>query len=305
MNRILVIYHKSDFDGLCSCAIARRHFGDRAEYLGYEYGEPVPDALDQYEHVFLIDISLPKEVMIAHASRLVWIDHHISKMRELEGVEIYGLRIDGVAACRLAWQWFNHMKADGSLPTKDDFVDRRVIEPCAVQLLGEYDIWDKRNPNVDPFQLGLLAEKVPDWELMLRGSFSSGEYVEQVIANGETIQRFTEVTNAQISTERGFDVSFEGLTFRALNIARCNSMTFLAALKPEHDGCLAYFWNGRKWRFSLYHAPGKEHHDLSQIAAKFGGGGHRGACGFELDRLPVELGGVPAWSYSASEATAG
>jgi hypothetical protein len=61
---------------------------------------------------------------------------------------------------------------------------------------------------------------------------------------------------------------------------------FTAGLKPEHDACLGFNWTGKNWRASLYHAPGKEHHDLSLIAVKHGGGGHRGACGFVADKLP-------------------
>jgi nanoRNase/pAp phosphatase (c-di-AMP/oligoRNAs hydrolase) len=45
-------------------------------------------------------------------------------------------------------------------------------------------------------------------------------------------------------------------------------------------------FDGKQWRVSLYHAPSKEHHDLSKIAVKYGGGGHRGACGFKTDKLP-------------------
>lgn len=45
-------------------------------------------------------------------------------------------------------------------------------------------------------------------------------------------------------------------------------------------------FDGRKWDVSLYHADGKEQHDLSLIAVKYGGGGHRGACGFRSDKLP-------------------
>ncbi len=186
------------------------------------------------------------------------------------------------------------------LPDKKQFVDRMVSEPYAVQLLGEYDIWDKRNPHTDLFQLGLQAEQDPNWPSLFkvtpemihnseRGTDS--HLVKLTLERGRAIHAHQTVMNGQISRERGFDVVFEGLTFRALCTARCNSMTFLAALKPEHDGCLAYFWNGKQWRFSLYHAPGKEHHDLSKIAVKFGGGGHRGACGFELAWLPRELGG--------------
>lgn len=37
---------------------------------------------------------------------------------------------------------------------------------------------------------------------------------------------------------------------------------------------------------SLYHAPGKEHIDLSLIAVKHCGCGHKGACGFRVKTLP-------------------
>lgn len=41
--------------------------------------------------------------------------------------------------------------------------------------------------------------------------------------------------------------------------------------------------------FDFQRAPGKEHHDLSVIAKKYGGGGHRGACGFTADSIPFSL----------------
>lgn len=304
MPTILVIHHSADLDGICSREVARKALGTTADYLGWDYGQEIPD-LAPYETVYLIDISLPPEVMKANAAKLIWIDHHKSAIEANKDTVFEGIQIDGVAACRLAWQWF-HPNQDDFVPTgKRQYVDHEVDEPYAVQLLGEYDIWDKRNPDTDPFQLGMQAEKSPDWSRLFANPGPGSEhvgpmYVAGIIDRGRAIQVYTDLMNAQISTERGFDVVFEGLTFRALNIARCNSLTFTAALKPHHDGCLAYFFNGKKWRFSLYHAVGKEHHDLSQIAVKYGGGGHRGACGFELDKdkLPESLGGLagsPGW----------
>jgi len=64
------------------------------------------------------------------------------------------------------------------------------------------------------------------------------------------------------------------------------SIKVAAGLTPEHDACFGFNWTGKEWNVSLYHAPGKEHHDLSLIAVKHGGGGHRGACGFKTNKLP-------------------
>lgn len=302
MNHTLVIFHRSDLDGLCCEAIARKALGtDGVEYLGWEYNDPVPN-LSLYPTVYLLDISLPLGVMKQHANRLVWIDHHQTAIEALKDTFISGYRIDGVAACRLAWQYlveFRHLVSGDTLPGKTSYVERKVTEPYAVQLLGEYDIWDKRNPSTDIFQLGMLAQSSPDWTLLLQlpGEGGAGgehvlpHYLDQILSEGRAIQAFTEVQNAKIVTERGFDLHWEGLFFRVLNTARSNSLTFKAALRPEHDGCLSYFWNGRKWVFSLYGVPGKGDVDLSVIAAKYGGGGHKQACGASFTVLPPGLGG--------------
>jgi hypothetical protein len=308
MKDILVLHHSADFDGICSREVARKALGDTAEYLGYDYGQPVPD-ISGYSTVYLIDISLPIEVMRANAAKMIVIDHHKTLIDAVEPFksEFKGYYcIDGVAACRLAYQYFHrsagHAMSIGQwqcVPDKQDYLDHRVVEPYAVRLLGEYDVWCKTDQNTDPFQLGILAEEKPDWSLLLqlRGVAGVGterglvNYLESLIANGRTIQRFTEVTNADISKTRGFDVEFEGLKFRALNTARCNSLTFTAALRLEHDGCLGYYYNGRHWKVSFYGVPHKPDVDLSVIAKKYGGGGHRQACGCEFEELPPFLGG--------------
>lgn len=302
MNTTLVIYHKADFDGLCSGAIAKRALADTADYLPWDYSDPIPD-LSRYQRVYLIDISLPPAVMAIHASRLIWIDHHKSAIDAMKGVEIDGYRIDGVAACRLAWQWFNHPE-DKSSASKQQFLNRELDEPYAVQLLGEYDIWDKRNPDTDLFQVGLQSVSDIDWAQLFESkrlepapdgtkhAHNPSLYVQGIIEKGRTIFDYLAVTNAQVSQERGFDVQFEGLTFRALNTARSNSLVFAASIKEHHDGCLSYFWRGNVWCFSLYGVEHKKHLDLSLIAVKYGGGGHRQACGGTFKALPKELGGA-------------
>lgn len=297
MKTILVIHHSADLDGICSREVARKALGDTAQYLGWDYGQPVPN-LSPYETVYLIDISLPRVVMAAHAAKLIWIDHHKSAIEEMKDLTIRGYRIDGVAACRLAWQWF--FGSPQLATTKQDYQEigrypTVVTEPYAVKLLGEYDVWDKHDPSTDLFQLAMQAEAQPNWDLLFmvldEQIVENRAYIVSLVERGQAIQAYNDVQNAQISQERGFDVQFEGLTFRALCTARCSSLTFTAAIRPHHEGCLAFHWNGRKWRFSLYHADHRKDIDLSLIAVKYGGGGHRGACGFELAKLPPELGG--------------
>ncbi len=273
----LVIYHSADFDGLFCREIARKHFGEGADYVGWDYGEPEP-AVAPDRDLFILDLSVPG--LMAHP-RLVWIDHHKTEIDTYPST-IPGYRIDGVAACRLAWQWFFGNAAN----RKSDFVDRMVAEPLAVRLAGEFDIWDKRDARAELFQHGLRSRDLADcWHVLLSDEPGSRLVLELLEAGG-VLEYARAKENESVIRKQSFTVEFEGCRFLALNTARCNSLTFLAGLKPEHDGCLSFNWTGADWRVSLYGVPEKPAMDFSGIARKYGGGGHRQACGFKAAVLP-------------------
>ena len=309
-----VIFHSADFDGIFCREIAKKFLTD-AELIGWNHGDPKLPFPSEGD-VYVLDLS-PEcfDEMPAKTGRLIWIDHHKSSIEKFNP-GINGYRIDGVAACRLAWQWFaqsdciqckgwgfvdveKYDKVEqvdcgfcsstgiAPLPEKEDFIDRKVIEPLAVRLAGEYDIWDKRDPDAELFQHGLRSVPLTDgiWEELLEPKNLPGA-VRVLLDNGLVLQFAKREENESIITDIGFTIQFEGLTFLACNAARYNSHLFTAGLKPEHDACFGFKWTGKTWSVSLYHAPGKEHHDLSLIATKYGGGGHRGACGFQTSKLP-------------------
>ncbi|HUD75557.1 MAG TPA: hypothetical protein VMQ76_10825 [Terracidiphilus sp.] len=292
-----VIYHSADFDGIFCREIARKFLPQDTEFIGWNFGDPMLEFPSG--QVYILDLSAEciyaPSVVEGWEARLIWIDHHKSSI-ERWAKDIPGYRIDGVAACRLAWQWFTHKFFPGAsnpLPSKQDFINRKVSEPYAVRLAGEYDIWDKRDPNAELFQMGLRSRKLDDvdWRQLLhiaKGRYNS-KLVHDLLDAGESVQFYAQNQNESIIKSAGFDLDFEGLHFLACNHARYNSLLFTAGLKPEHDACLGFAWRGGNWTVSLYHAPGKEHHDLSLIAVKHGGGGHRGACGFTCQTLPFSL----------------
>lgn len=294
MNKTTVIYHRADFDGLFCREIAHKFMPD-ATLIGWDYGDPTPakSELDGTEQLYMLDISVSD--LMDHP-KLIWIDHHVTAMEKYPS-EIDGYRINGVAACRLAWQWFSefemhdpeaecHAMLPGSqFPTKQQYIDRKVSEPWAVRLAGEYDIWDKRDPNAELFQHGLRSAPLTDgiWDELLQPK-NIKNIVEQLLEGGRVVQYAKTQENDSIIKAFGFTIQFEGFCLLACNAARYNSQLFTAGLKPEHDGCLGFNWDGQQWRVSLYtDKPGV---DLSPVAVKYGGGGHRGACGFRTKTLP-------------------
>jgi hypothetical protein len=285
MSKIYVIYHRADFDGIFSREIAKRFFGDRAEYIGWDYKDPLPaiDLGDTSLCLYMIDISIDE--FMGHPG-LVWIDHHKTQI-EKYSPHIDGFRLDGVAACRLAWQWFYHRESIDTT-TVEQYRGRQVEEPHAVTLAGEYDIWDKRDPDVDLFQAGLQGGEVNFQRLLNGSSFD----VIEILERGRPLQYARAASDKWTIDNLAFTLPWEGRTFLAVNSTRSSSDLFKAGLKPEHDACLSFVWNGtkRKWKVSLRGAPGHAGADLSGIAAKHGGGGHKQACGFECETLPFALG---------------
>lgn len=300
-SKITVFHHSADFDGLFCREIAH-HFLPDAELIGWDFKDP-PVVAPTDGQIYVMDIPVDRlfgEKFPLHESlmsRIIWIDHHKSSI-ETHPTDLKGYRIDGVAACRLAWAWFlccdgnwyaprsSAMAPAGVLPMIQDFKNRDVEEPLAVRLAGEYDVWDKRDPRAELFQHGLRSCDLSSyWPNLLR---DDEETVANLLERGEALQYAREQEYAEVIQQQGFTVEFEGLKFLACNSHELDirSHLFAAGIKPEHDALMGFTFNGKDWRVSLYHAPGKEHHDLSVIAKKYDGGGHRGACGYRAVTLP-------------------
>lgn len=318
-NKITVIHHSADFDGLFCREIAKK-FLPGAELIGWDYGDPLipmpPEGI-----VYILDLS-PDSLGgdTYDSSRIIWIDHHKTAIDKYPAT-IPGYRIDGVAACRLAWQWFNLRENPAvevqllALPEKGQFISRDVYEPYAVRLAGEHDIWDHRDPNASVFQMGLRSIELNDnlWSVMLGSSRKmsireietlmeaghppklnpdgtvdeSGWLIQELLKNGKMLQDYQQRCDLG-SMKSSFIAEFEGCKFLCLNTPSKGGFVFASKDVPEtgHDALLKFNWTGSVWDCSMYHAKGMEEIDLSIIAKKYGGGGHRGACGFRSKILP-------------------
>jgi oligoribonuclease NrnB/cAMP/cGMP phosphodiesterase (DHH superfamily) len=277
----VVIYHKADYDGIFSRETARIFLLNNVEFIGWDYGDEIPSIQDDVQ-LYMIDISVEPLMTFPN---LIWIDHHKSAIEKYSHLNIDGYRIDGVAACRLAYQWFSNI--DG-LPKKESFLERKVKEPLALTLAGEYDVWDHRSDSTKIFQFGLDSTPDLDFDLLFRYDKRAVDYTHEIINNGKSAMNCYMKRDADVMRDKSFISEWEGLRFLTLNSPKCNSKTFSSKDLPitGHDALMAFYYNGKSWNFSLYHSEYRKDIDLSLIASKYGGGGHRGACGFCLSKLP-------------------
>jgi hypothetical protein len=324
---IAIIYHDADFDGklsneVCRYWLNRLHPNATIHSYGWDYGRPVRPPHDwsnvnhniapadwaDYDAIYIVDLSVD-ELMARPGLRdkIVWIDHHKSAIEKWDATPsdaephpgaFQGLRIDGVAACRLCWQWFVNPGGDlGVLPSKQEFIDRKVKEPALIRLAGEYDIWDHRDPDAKALQFGLRGlsdtayRRLVDNEFLgaVTGARSESLDLLDAVAQGYSIKSYVDKQADEYSAAYAHTIKWEGLTFCALNIGqRGNSDLLKGGIKPEHDACFAWRYDGKQVLVSLYHIEGKTHHDLSLIAVKYKGGGHKGACGFRISLGQLE-----------------
>lgn len=320
--KFAIIYHDADADGrlsneVCRYWLNRLHLNATIHSYGWDYGRPVPDenarthriTVDgglanttydwaDYDEIYIVDLSVDDLMARPElGDKIVWIDHHKSAIEKWDNrtgpisgnpvPDFDGYRRDGVAACRLCWQWFTNPGGDlGVLPSKQEFIDRNVQEPALIRLAGEYDIWDHRDPAGKALQFGLRALSERDMELLVRNQFAgvpTGVMLDDVIQQGYDIKFYVDKQSYEYSEAYAHTIKWNGLTFCVLNIGqRGNSDLLRGGIKPEHDACFAWRFDGKQVLVSLYHIEGKTHHDLSLIAVKYGGGGHKGACGFRV-----------------------
>lgn len=292
-----VIYHSADYDGIFCREIAKKFLPD-TELIGWNFGDAlIPFPKDGA--VYILDLSpdclmaqVPDPPNTDNLSRMVWIDHHKTSIEKWSS-SIPGYRVDGVAACRLAWQWFNFPRINGRIEalTKEDFINRKVDEPLAVRLAGEYDIWDKRDHRAETFQYALRCSNQPDESFQSLLETNADSLIEEMLKLGEAAQHYAQRTDASICKHRTWLMEWEGLKFLCVNSARFNSLFFASKDLPAtgHDALLGFCYDGKCWTISLYHAKHRTDLDLSEIAKRYGGGGHRGACGFTSQSLPFSL----------------
>ena len=277
----MIIYHHSDNDGRCAGAIALRWgrgqigttWPERIETIEVDYGNPIDtDIIWDNESIIIIDFTFKPEVMakvLEKTQNVTWIDHHASNY-DYPYLNLPGIR-DFVpkskSGCELAWQYF--------FPGYD--------VPWAVTLIGDRDKWANIYPESNTLRQGLkLNNTLPEsslWDDLLFPK--EGNLLNDIIKNGEICLAFRDSLCKDYCDKFGYEVLFEGYKCFVMGLHFFGSDAFGGRLK-EYPICISYEFNGDLYIIGLY----SETIDVSEICKRWGGGGHKGAGGFEHKQLP-------------------
>jgi oligoribonuclease NrnB/cAMP/cGMP phosphodiesterase (DHH superfamily) len=269
----VVCFYHNDPDGRCSAAIVRRAFKGVVTCLPMDYGDEIDWRLiEDASEVIVVDFSFPLPIMerINLSSNLIWIDHHVTAIEELDKLkEIRGIRDLNLAGCVLTWKYF--------------FPDIQV--PKAVLYVGDRDIWKNEYPETKPFGEGLYQENtMPEndavWGPLLEDDQTT---IKALIQQGEILYAARRKRYARALDSRGVEVEFESHRTMLINEVGNGDLGEMIREQGYEIG-YCYFERVQNGILRTFVTLYSDTVDVSAIAKKFGGGGHRGAAGFSFSR---------------------
>jgi oligoribonuclease NrnB/cAMP/cGMP phosphodiesterase (DHH superfamily) len=269
-----ICFYHNDADGRSSAAIVRRALGKDVRLMETNYGEPVPwQEVEKAEQIVMVDFSMSLEDMqhMANGRRFTWIDHHISAINELQEAATAweGLRDVSQAACVLTWKYF--------------FPDQPV--PQAIQLIGDRDTWTNAYPDSPAFGEGLNQQNMsPEndklWKPLLD---DDPKAVQDLISSGGLIYN-ARLREIRRSVARfGQEVTFEGHRTLAIN-QRASGELGEHIRKKGYEIAYCYIETQQNGKLTTFVTLFSDQVDVSEIAKKYGGGGHKSAAGFSFER---------------------
>jgi len=261
----LVIYHGNCTDGFGAAYAAWKLLGDRAEYHAAKYGAPPPNMSGK--NVVVLDFSYDNTTtkrLMKEAKSFFIIDHHKSAMIELHDVTCTRFDMNHSGAM-LAWKFFH--------PGKD--------APRLIKFIEDRDLWKWEIPYSKEFSAAF--DMVPfDFEEFSK--FEDDSAVDDAIKRGSYILAYSKTVISKIA-KHASSRQMDGKEVLVVNSPHWMS-EIGNALSPKCDYALIWYYDhaSRQVKVSL-----RAHHedaDVSEVAKKYGGGGHRKAAGFAL---PVDI----------------
>ena len=264
---IVVFYHQGCTDGFGAAWAAWKRLGSKAEYIG-AYHNDTPDLLLKGKEVYLVDICFSAEVLTAikkTATSITIIDHHKSnapKMR-LASASLFDLKHSGAV---LSWMFF-HPK-------------QKV--PSLLLTVEDIDIWNWKRKYTDEIMeySTLVPMKFKEWDQFLV-ALEKPASRKKIIEQGKLLVR-----DRDDRVNKLIHMAAEG------KIGGKRALIVNSPVTIDHTANYIYknlkypvavIWSRREDKIVVsLRSNSKTNVDVSKIAAKYGGGGHKSSAAFVL-----------------------
>lgn len=291
MTKVLCIHHSPCQDGFTAAWCVRHALGEEnVEFHPGVHGEPPPDVTGR--DVVIVDFSYKRPVlekMAETAKSILILDHHVSAQKDLAGIPappvshpddptlrgwlpdagMFALFDMDRSGAGIAWDYF-HAES----------------RPWFVNHVEDRDLWRFKLEGTREVAAYLFSHEYDfkSWDEVSHAG--SDEEVVDIMLAGAAIERKHHKDIAELVGRNKREFVIEGDRVWALNVPYTlvsDAGHALCKLDPARPFACCYFDSGDWREFSLRSlADGA---DVSEIAKRYGGGGHAHAAGF---RVPIE-----------------
>jgi oligoribonuclease NrnB/cAMP/cGMP phosphodiesterase (DHH superfamily) len=270
---IKVIFH-NDQDGWGAAWVVKKYLteatflpGMKTVYMPYQHGDEPPGDEEILNHiVIMLDFTFDRETMlrIHGMGFLIVLDHHKSVLSmALEEIDCLRVILDK-AACMITWEYF--------FPGEE--------APLFLCYMEDFDLWRFDLP--DSEILNFYIHSFPlNFNTMDRLCIHFGDnyYLKQAKNEGKAIKRYID-RMIQWSVDESGEMIIDGKIIKAANTHYFIGSKVAHRLSADVDFSIAYRIAGDFLKVSLRSEENGS--DVSMVAQKYGGGGHKHAAGFAV-----------------------
>lgn len=260
----LCIYHANCADGFSAATVVNLAIGNTVTFHPGIYQDPPPDVTGK--DVIMVDFSYKRPVLLEMASQaksILVLDHHLSAEKDLVDLPANVTTIFNMEKCgaMLTWEHF--------FPDKDP--------PPVLLHIQDYDLWRFALPNTKEISTAIYSYpyEFSIWKKLLF------EEPDSLIHEGSIIRKNNLRQIREFIAVAAHETTIAGYRVITVNAPYQWSST-IGDILDEGEPFVASYYDTAKGRiYSLRSA--EDGVDVSEIAAKLGGGGHKHAAGFRID----------------------
>ncbi len=269
MNKdTIIIYHGDCSDGFGGAWSAWKKFGESADYFGAHHGDEPPQELKD-KVIYFIDFVYPRpimEVLKKANKKIIIIDHHktASDTIELADEKLFDMENSGAV---LSWQYFH---PDKEIPT-------------IIRHIEDRDLWNWNMSGTREVlaSFDLLSQDFQSWDSAILDFDNSDEKRKGFVANGGLLMLQWNNLCEDIIKDDAVLVEFEGIRTYSVNASSVFASD-LGNMLSKKLSPIAIVWHQKEDGNFVVSLRSDGTCDVSEIAKKYGGGGHSAAAGFRI-----------------------
>lgn len=267
----LCIYHFPCVDGFTAAWVVERAYNERQEMLDTvpcDYGQSVP--IREGQHVIIVDFSFPRDeinLMRKTAGSMIILDHHKTAFEALHNlpededlcpVEVmFDMTRSG---CGITW----------------DYYFGPAARPAILNHIEDRDLWRFALDGTKEIHAVLTSYPFDfeQWDWLM------AQCPTDLIIQGEGFLRKQDKEIRDLIAMGVEEFAIDDLVIPIINCPKTWGSEAAHILAELHNGIGAYYFDVKKTRHYGLRSIGDI--DVSTIAKRYGGGGHKNAAGFKM-----------------------